>query len=169
MKRTISLVLAVALGLAAEVAKANFTFGSPMNLGPTVNTDSLEAGPSISADGLSLYFNSDRPGGFGDSDLYVSTRATKDDQWRASSNLGSVVNSSANEGALSISADGLGLYFMSNRPGGSGSRDIWVTTRATKDDDWTTPVNVGPTVNTSYEECCPNISVDGLLLLFFSN
>lgn len=169
MKKTISIILILVLCIATKVTNADFIFGTPINLGPTVNTSSNDAGPSISTSGLSLYFTSDRPGGFGESDLYVSTRAKKNDPWGAPSNLGAVVNSSSTEGTPSISADGLKLYFMSNRQGSSEDRDIWVTRRTAKNEDWSTPVNLGPTVNTSFKDCCPNISTDGLSLFFFSD
>ena len=70
MKRTISLVLVLALGLATKVAKADFTFGEPTDLGPTVNSSSPELHPEISSDGSTLYFGSYRPGGLGDSDIW---------------------------------------------------------------------------------------------------
>jgi len=63
--------------------------------------------------------------------------------------------------------DGLSLYFNSDdRPGGFGSRDIWVTTRKTKNDPWDTPVNLGPTVNSPDGENNPDISSDGSTLYF---
>jgi len=65
MKRTISLALVLTLCVVAEVTKADFTFGNPTNLGPNVNSSFDDAGPCISADGLKLYFSSNRPGGFG--------------------------------------------------------------------------------------------------------
>src|SRR5215469_13125266 len=72
-------------------------WSAPVNLGPTVNSDSNDQHPAISADGLSLYISSDRPGGYGDFDLYVSHRASADDPWDQPQNLGAVVNSLANE------------------------------------------------------------------------
>jgi len=71
----ISFVLALGL-----VAKADFTFGTPTNLGPTVNSSARDGRPSISADGLSLYFISNRPGGVGDYDIWVTTRDTIADE-----------------------------------------------------------------------------------------
>ncbi len=64
MKKTILLVLALALAMAATAAKADFTFGTPTNLGPTVNSSSVDWAPSISVDGLTLYFGSTRSGGY---------------------------------------------------------------------------------------------------------
>ncbi len=140
----------------------------PTSLGPIVNSSKSEGGPHISTDGLSLFFASVRPGGLGDRDLWVTTRETKDDPWGTPVNLGSPINSSAYEGAPCTSADGLELYFVSGRPGGSGTWDIWVATRKTKDDPWGKPVNLGPPVNSVAHEWDPDISADGLSLYFSS-
>jgi len=149
-----------------ESAGAAPIFGNPLNLGPTVNSSDTENDPGISADGLSLYFNSYRPGGLGNAEIWVTTRKTKADPWGTPVNLGPMVNSSANENAPSLSADGLSLYFSSDRPGGYGARDLWVTTRKTTTDAWEEPVNLGPVVNTSAHEHGPSISTDGLSLYF---
>jgi len=150
------------------IANADFVFGEPTNLGPTVNSSAWDFGTSISPDGLFHYFSSIRPGGSGGHDIWVTTRATTDDDWSNPVNLGPTVNSSSWDSCPSISADGLELYFESQRPGGSGDDDIWVTTRATTDDDWGIPVNLGPTVNSSAWDSCPDISSDGLSLYFCS-
>jgi Tol biopolymer transport system component len=107
MKEIISLLLILALGVGVEVAQADFTFGAPTNLGSTANSSSGEGVLRISADGLSLYFASTRPGGYGGLDIWVTTRATKADPWGTPMNLGPPVNSSADDYAPSISADGL--------------------------------------------------------------
>ena len=151
-----------------DSAGATPIFGNPTSLGPTVNSSAYEWDPHISPDGLSLYFKSYRPGGFGSADIWVTTRKTKKDLWDTSVNLGPIINSSYNEGAPDISADGLSLYFISGRPGGSGSWDIWMTTRKSKDDPWGTPVNLGPKVNSSSLENGPSISSDCLSLYFSS-
>jgi Tol biopolymer transport system component len=159
-------ILVLALGLATEVANADFTFGTPTNLGSPVNSTLGEIAPTISDDGLELFFMSNRPGGYGIYDLWVATRATKDDDWGEPVNLGSTVNSSADDAAPSISGDGLSLYFTTSRTGGSGDYDLWVTTRPTKYGPWGTPANLGPTVNSSYIDSAPSISADGLALFF---
>ncbi|MCP4261493.1 MAG: hypothetical protein GY774_28925 [Planctomycetes bacterium] len=171
MRKTIALVLVLVLSMAIEVANADFTFGEPINLGPTVNSISNDQAANISSDGLSLYFSDHPgapmpPGGYGQSDIWVTTRQTKDDPWGAPVNLGPVVNSSSQDEHPSISADGLSLYFGSTRSGGSGSHDLWVTTRETKDSPWSKPVNLGSTVNSQYSEWGPTISTDGLSLYF---
>jgi Tol biopolymer transport system component len=141
-------------------------WGAPENLGSPVNSSSYEVCAYISADGLSLYFGSGRPGGYGGADLWVTKRPTKDDDWGQPENLGSIVNSAAMENGSWISPDGLELYFDSNREGGFGSVDIWITKRATKDDLWGEPENLGSPVNSSSSEVYPFVSTNGLLLLF---
>jgi len=176
MKKTISLVLVLALGLVAKVANADFTFGTPTNLGPTVNSSAKDGSPSISADGLSLFFTSRRPGSLGRWDLWVTTRASISEPWGPPLNLGQTVNSSAMETEPSISTDGLSLYFADGvhfervpRPGGFGQSDIWVAGRTTASDPWGTPVNLGPPVNTVAKEGGPTTTGDGLTLVFDSD
>jgi len=170
MKTTKMVVIIVlVLGLAAEVANADFFFCTPTNLGPIVNSSYNDASPDISADGLSLFFQSDRPGGSGEWDLWVARRETKDDDWGTPVNLGLTVNSSTSDQTPHISGDGLSLYFFSIKPGGSGWADLWVTTRATTADDWGNAVNLGPTVNSATLDSDPSISADGLVLYFCSD
>ncbi|MFC1603678.1 LamG-like jellyroll fold domain-containing protein [Planctomycetota bacterium] len=146
--------------------QGDFRFGEPANLGSTINSSDSEYDPDISTDGLELYFQSPRSGGYGDSDIYVTTRATTDDQWSEPVNLGPIINSSGTEFGPNISADGLSLYFNSTRPGGSGQNDLYVTTRKTVLDPWGEPLNLGPIVNTSFHDVNPNITADGLSLFF---
>ena len=80
--RLVLVVFAVGLVVGGGSAKGDFTFGEPINLGPTINSASWEERPYISADGLLLYFNSGRPGGHGGSDLWMSTRLTVEDDWQ---------------------------------------------------------------------------------------
>ena len=149
--------------------EAEFIFGTATNLGEAVNSAYWEASPSTSADGLALFFDSDRPGGSGDRDLYFTTRATKDDDWGRPVNLGQSVNTPSYDGQPEISADGLSLYFSSDRLGGFGNQDLWVTTRPTTDDEWGTPVNLESTVNSFAHDTEPSISADGLTLFFDSD
>jgi len=164
-----SWVVALLLLIASTVStRADFTFSEPVNMGPTLNSSTRDEEPGISADGLSLYYCSLRSGGYGNYDLWMATRATTQDAWGTPANLGSIVNSSSHDFSPDISADGLSLYFGSDRPGGSGGYDIWVATRASRQDAWRKPVNLGPQVNTSGLEGCPAISDDGLELYFWS-
>ena len=138
----------------------------PVNIGPTVSSSSGDFGPCISADGLDLFFGSFRPSGSGETDLWVTRRETIHDPWSEPVNLGANVNSPDGENSPCISADGLLLFFESNRPGGYGDYDIWVTRRATTNDDWGPAVNLGPPVNTAFTEYVPGISPDGRQFYF---
>ena len=148
---------------------SHLLFGVPTNIGPPVNSSSDDWCPSISADGLELYFDSNRSGGFGNYDIWVATRATTDDAWVEPVNLGPMVNGLYWEQAPRISPDGLSLFFGSTRPDGSGKWDIWVATRETRDTDWSSVVNLGSTINSSADDMTPSISFDGLSLFFGSN
>ncbi|MGE5296113.1 MAG: TolB family protein, partial [Solirubrobacterales bacterium] len=147
-------------------SSGNSDWGSPQNLAETVNSASTDAASCISADGLELYFNSDRPGGLGHFDLYVARRATGDGLWDQAENLGSQVNTPDIEAFPCISRDGRELYFMSMRASGYGAYDLYVSTRATTDALWGRPVNLGPVVNSPYWETGPCLSADGLRLFF---
>ncbi|MFX0197117.1 MAG: hypothetical protein ACFFCW_13400 [Candidatus Hodarchaeota archaeon] len=166
MKKTITFILALIFIFGVTVAKADFTFGKPTNLGPNVNSSATEYDPGISSDELELYFHSDRAGGYGPLDIWVSRRATTKDEWGVAVNLGPTVNSSSLDECPFISPDGLALYFSSYRSGGSGGFDLWITTRSTKGDPWEPPENLGPIINTSGGEAHPYISADGLSLYF---
>jgi len=133
----------------------------PVNLGPAVNSSAGEVEPSISADGLKLYFR-----WWNDWNLRVCTRPSKDAPWSSPVKVGPPVGS-YDAYTPDVSADGLTLYFASyDRPGGYGSDDLWVATRATTDKEWGEPVNLGPNVNSPSGEVCPSISSDGLTLVF---
>ena len=69
-------------------AKADFVFGEPMNMGSLINSSEIDASPIMTPDGLQLYFGSDRAGGLGGVDLWMSTRPSKDDEWEEPVNLG---------------------------------------------------------------------------------
>ena len=86
--------------------------------------------------------------------------------WSQPVNLGNVVNSSSTDETPFLSRDGLHLYFSSNRPGGYGGSDIWVTTRESLDASWGNPVPLGPEINTAGNESHPTLSVDGHVLFF---
>jgi len=80
-------------------------------------------------DGLEAFVTSDRDGGLGGIDIWVSTRKTLSDLWSTPENIGSPVNSTFDDGSPWLSRDGTTLYFFSTRDGGHGKRDIWYTTR----------------------------------------
>jgi Tol biopolymer transport system component len=175
-KKGYIVIMLAFLIITGKHAYADFTFSTPIKV-PNINISSVEvANPEISSDGLSLYFSPGPSGGYGSSDIWMSTRETKDDDWSTPMNLGPPINSSACEGQPSISADGLELYFADGsystpgpyRPGGYGGSDIWISRRATTNDPWTEPVNLGRIVNSSASDSDPEISADGLSLFFNS-
>jgi WD40-like Beta Propeller Repeat len=126
----------------------------PLNLGPTINSAYIDAGPAISKDALSLYFTSDRPGGYGSVDIWVSQRVTVDAPWGSPQNLGPIVNTGALDAIPALSRDGHWLFFNSTRDGGFGQLDLWASYRANIHDDfaWETPVNLGPGVNSAFAD-----------------
>ena len=164
--RLVLIGIVVAILFGGGRAKADFTFGETTNLGPTVNSSYYDSDPSISADGLRLFFSSNRPGGYGNWDIWVVTRADTDCDWSTPVNLGRSVNNPAEDMDPSISADGLSLFFRSNRAGGLGEADLYVTTRSTIGDPWSEPVNLGSIVNSEGNDADPSISHDGLSLYF---
>jgi len=152
----------------SKCAQPEFVFEAPANLGPVVNSPYDDGSPDISADGLSLYFDSLRPDGAGSWDIWVTKRETVDSEWGSPEPLGSLINTQAGESGPCISPDGLSLYFASNRPGGQGDYDIWLATRKTTDEPWEEPVNLGPALNSWAYDNHPSISADGLSLYFDS-
>jgi serine/threonine protein kinase/Tol biopolymer transport system component len=148
-------------------------WGDPVNLGPVVNSPAIEMSPAVSPDGLELYFSDFytalRPGGHGESDLWVTRRATRDDAWSEPVNLGPAINSPTYDSRPSFSSDGLVLFFDSRRPGGCGGPDIWMMRRAAIDAPWDEPVNLGPVVNSPAAEYFPHLSADGSILYYDSN
>ena len=158
--------------------KVGSEWSAPVNLGPTVNSTAGCMAPSISADGLSLYFSDVEnptsegpliPGGIGSTDIWVITRDSTDGQWGPPTNLRAPVNHVGGNICPSISADGLSLHFCSGASrGGSGLYDIWLATRKSDGEQWDSPINLGPTVNTGRADIGPSISSDGLVLFFCS-
>lgn len=149
--------------MAAEVKK--WEGAEAVNLGPVVNSPSRETGVAVTADGRTLYFVSDRPRGVGGRDIWVTTLT--DDRWTPPVNLGRTVNSVADDGGLTISADGKRLIFASNRPGGFGGEDLYMTTLV--DGKWAASVNLGLGVNTRYNEAMAYMTKDDRELYFHSD
>ncbi len=114
----------------------------------SVNTTNNEDSPCLSADGLTLFFKSNRSGGVGGYDIWYATRSAVTEAFDVPANLGSAVNSPFEDGGPSISADGLTLYFDSARPGGVGSYSLWMTTRDSVGEPFGEPVSLGSIVNT---------------------
>jgi Tol biopolymer transport system component len=148
---------------------AGCQFGAPTDLAQPVNTGFFNGGPSLSADGLALYFASDRVGGYGKEDIWVSTRAMATAPFGPPTNLGPTVNSLYSDFAPEISADGFSLYLGSDRPGGEGGVDLWMAKRASATGPFGPPENLGPAINTRYMDDHPDITEDGLSLYLTSD
>ena len=164
------LIVIVLLTSMVGIAKADFTFGTPTNLGSIVNSSAPERNMCLSADGLELYFDSARPGTSGTEDLWVSRRGSIEEDWGVPLNLGPTVNSreASWDWIPCLSPDDLELYFASDRTGGLGGMDIWVTTRPDRNANWSIPENLGPVVNSAVSEAPSFITADGLSMYFFS-
>ena len=128
----------------------------------SVNTNGEDAAISVSADGqiLFTFFSTDKNEG----DIYTST--LKGSEFSKPEPLNKNINSDSWEGSCSISADGRYLYFASERPGGIGGRDIWLSEKV--DGEWGPAKNLGPQINTKYDDDAPFIHPDGITLFFSS-
>lgn len=118
------------------------------NLGRDINTKYWDSMPFISPDGSELYFSSDRPGGYGGTDIYVTK--LRNGGWSEPKNLGQEINTSDDEKSPILSPDGEQLYFSSNGRGGVGGFDIYVSKLVRK--KWTTPKNAGTPINSPADE-----------------
>jgi WD40 repeat protein len=195
-----------------------------------VNGSGNEGAPNLSHDGHLLFFQSDRPGGPGGGDIYVSQRADPNDDfgWGPPVILGPDVNTAAFDGGAtylqsaehgaatlyfgrgpsavdqniysvpvtrdgvtlgpavlvldlsdltvgvtdahaSVRTDGREVFFYSNRPGGFGLSDLWMSTRRSVHDTWSTPENLGAPMNTTFIDTQPTLSHDARTLVFSSN
>ena len=157
MKNRITLTMLTAImTLVVMLASASSQnhFSGPQNMGAIINSASDDQGGAIAPSGLSLYFTSNRAGGQGGQDLYVSQRAALGLAWGAPQNLGATLNSAENDLAPSFSRDGRLMFFTSNRLTGMGNNDIYLSTRTNPNNDfgWTAPVNLGAPINTQFSE-----------------
>ncbi|WP_235964443.1 OmpA family protein [Pedobacter gandavensis] len=148
--------------------KTNNEWDTAVPLSNKINTsDFNEGAQSISPDGLYLFFTGcNRPGGLGRCDIYVSHK--EGNNWAEPFNLGAPVNSAYWESQPAISPDGNTLYFVSNRPGGIGGYDIWKS-NLNEAGEWSAPINLGPEINTPYDENTPFLHADGKTLYFSSD
>jgi outer membrane protein OmpA-like peptidoglycan-associated protein len=141
-------------------------WGKPFNLSPPVNTGGWESQPSISADGRTLYFVSNRAGGYGGYDIWKSTLTSKG--WGEPENLGPNVNTAYNEQSPFIHPDDSTLYFCSNGWPGMGGQDLFVS-RLGDDDKWRAPKNLGAPINTNGDESGLSLTANGDFAFFSSN
>ncbi len=148
--------------------KKNGSWQPCHSISKNINTPLNNEGTcTISADGKIIIFTSCQGReSIGNCDLYVSYKTGAD--WSEPKNLGSTVNSIAWDSQPSLSADGRQLYFVSERKGGYGKRDIWYT-KQDANGNWSIPTNLGPTINTKENEISPFIHTNGTTLFFASN
>lgn len=134
------------------------------SIGRSINTEADESQPSISADGRLLFFSSNRPGGIGGKDLYVSGMLP-DGSWSAPANLGKEINTPGNEQYPFWAADGKTLFFTSNLHPGLGGEDLF-RTELTPQNTWEAPVNLGYPINTAQDETNLFVGLNGSTAYF---
>ncbi len=139
----------------------------PFNLGSVVNSRDWDSQPAISPDGNTLYFSSNRPGGFGGYDLWKTTLG-KDGNWAKPVNLGAEINTAYDEHTPFVHPDGQTLYFSSDGWPGLGNKDIFYS-RLDQHGKWMKPVNVGYPINSYNEETGLIVTPDGSNGIFSTN
>jgi outer membrane protein OmpA-like peptidoglycan-associated protein/Tol biopolymer transport system component len=134
----------------SDLYQADFVAGKWTNVRNlnALNTEYWESHPSLAADGRTLYFVSDRPGGIGGQDIYVSTRVG--DNWTAPQNLGTSINTPGHEASPFIAADGKTLYFSSEGRAGLGGYDVYVSRNV--GGVWSEPENAGTPINSTFDD-----------------
>ena len=144
-----------------------YGLGTPESLGPVVNSSGSDRGPSLSGDGLSLYFHSSRSGGFGNHDIWMTTRENPTAPWQRPVNLGATVNTGGTETWPTISHDGLSLFFADWAPSWHTPGDLWVSKRSSVSAPWRAPVSLS-LVNSDFNEAPTALTSDGLTLFYSS-
>lgn len=129
-----------------KVTKTKKGWSEPKNVGKNINSDYWDSAPSIAPDNQALYFCSNRPGGYGGIDIYVTYKNEKG-FWEEAINMGPIINTAADEQAPFIHADNKTLYFSSNGWPGFGGSDLFVI-RKKIDGNWSSPINLGYPINT---------------------
>lgn len=155
----LGLALVMAAGPSGGLdASRGFDWTPPLNIGAEVNSAFEDTSPHLSSDGLALYFSSNRPESQGLEDLWVSTRANRHAPWGPAANLGPAINTPANERSPALSRNRRLLFFATDRPGGSGGFDIWLSWRPDPADPfgWQPPVNLGSGINTAATDAGPS-------------
>ncbi len=147
-----------------EVRRA--AIGADWNSGSTLFGANLGY-PSISADGLTLVANIDlSANNTANRDIVICTRAKLDGSWSQPTRIADPVNSPSNDYRPILSPDARTLVFSSNRAGGVGGLDLYITRRNDTKGAWSTPINLGPTVNSSKDDAASQILADGTTILF---
>lgn len=127
-----------------------------------INTDAEEGTPCFSADYKDLYFTRCEAGKREKKGCIIMHTTRSGDKWNTPKNIG-ILPDSLVAAHPALSHDGLKLYFVSDMPGGYGSKDIYVSTRADESDKWSAPRNLGPDINTAGNELFPYVREDGAL------
>lgn len=148
--------------LVVSTKNNNGTWSRPVSLSDNINTIRREGACTISADGRQLIFTVCGERGC---DLYESRKTGN--VWAQPKSLGPAINTSSWDAQPSLSADGRELYFVSDRPGGRGGYDIWYS--RLEQTGWTKAENLGPSINTPFDEISPYIHVNNQTLYVVSN
>ncbi len=142
-------------------------WSEPVSISPNINTHYNEASPTITPDGRRLFLTiCESPENYGACDIWVSDKVGE--EWVVPVNLGPTINGKFKDTQPCLSGDGRSLYFVSNRKGGQGGFDIWVS-NLQKDGTWGEPENLGADINTPFDEQRPFIHPDNKTLYFTSD
>jgi outer membrane protein OmpA-like peptidoglycan-associated protein len=145
---------------------ADSVWSVPQSFGATINTPGYEGMPCLSADNRELYFVSDREGGYGGMDIWISK--FQNGLWQPPRNAGPQINTSGNESAPFLHIDNHTFYFASDGHPGLGGTDLFIT-RKTGDTTWQMPVNMGYPINTTVDESSLSINTSGNKIFFASD
>jgi tetratricopeptide (TPR) repeat protein len=140
--------------------KEGKAYKKPEKLSEIINSPALETSASLSSDGNTLFFASDRNGGYGGLDIYM-VRKLPTGEWGDPQNLGSDVNTNYNEDFPTLSPDGQTLYFSSDGHTNMGGYDIFVTIWEPEKNAWSVPKNIGYPINTPDDERVISYTEDG--------
>ncbi len=147
------------------VAKTESGWSEPVSLGEAINSNENDYYPTLTKEGA-LYFSSHRAGGFGQNDIYRSRLV--DGRYQEPENTGQGFNTPHREFDPFIAPDESYLIFASDRPGGFGDADLYISFRQ-ENGTWSPPTNMGKTINSSASDYTPMLSPDGKYLFFTSN
>ena len=145
----------------------NEKWTNPVNLGPNVNTESWESQPAISSDGRQLFFVSNRPGGRGGKDIWVSYK-NANGVWMEAKNIGDKINTSKDDISPFLHWDNQTLYFASKGFVGMGGFDVFVS-RLNGSSDWGEAMNIGYPINSPSDENSLIVAKDGRTAYFASS
>lgn len=152
--------------VSARSASGQLNWSPAIEIGAPLNTPGNEGALCVSPDGMNIIITCcSRSDSYGSCDLYSSRKVGSN--WSEPINLGSTVNTASWESQPCLAADGRTLYFVSTRAGGHGGSDIWKSVLQ-DDGSWSTPVNLGDSVNSPGNEMAPFIHPDGRTLYFSS-